>query len=129
MANNCYNKTLKNDRVFETGCLAINSKGQILADNRYYHEKNFERKAIRVREAPWFEDDPYNDEQIIKVDLKLCEQHGVKYLYFYMLAPEVDTKPQALIEQIEKTHYHMFNKDTGVNFHRVSSVANLHQNL
>jgi len=29
MANNCYTKTLGKERVFQTGCLAINGNGQI----------------------------------------------------------------------------------------------------
>jgi hypothetical protein len=129
MANNCTTKLLKADRVFDTGCLAINSKGHILSDSNYYTEKNSLEKAIRVREAPYFDSHSYNDEQVIKVDLEKAEKAGVKYLYFYMWGDDVESRPGALNEIVDKTHYHLFDQYTNMNFHRVSNVAKLHTAL
>jgi len=129
MANNCSNKTLKTDRVFKTGCLAIGANGKILADADYFDNKNCLNKALRVREAPWFEETMYNDELICKANLKKCEEAGVKSLYFYVYVEDVDKKLPQLLELIDKSHYHIFDKNIGVNFHRVSSVGKLHQGL
>ena len=41
----------------------------------------------------------------------------------------MDTTATKIIELMDKTHYHMFDKNTGVNYHRTSSVANLHNQL
>jgi hypothetical protein len=132
MANNCYNQTLKSDRVFDTGCLAINSKGDILADACYVaggRKNSFLDKSLRVREAPFFYNTGYNDEQIIKVDLARAEKAGVKYLYFYMFGPDIDANTPKMIDTLEKTHYHIFDNKTNVNFHRVSNAATLHAGL
>lgn len=129
MANNCFNQTMKTDRIFKTGCLAISGSGKILGDADYFTNKNCLDKALRVREAPWFKDALYNDELLCKVNLKKCEAANVKYLYFYVYCEDIDGKLPQMIDLLEKSHYHIFNKDTGVNFHRVSSVGKLHNTL
>jgi len=71
----------------------------------------------------------YNDEQIIKVDLEKAEKAGVKYLYFYMFGSDIDAKTAKMIDTLDKTHYHLFDNKTNVNFHRVSNAAKLHSGL
>merc|ERR1739848_103252 len=58
-----------------------------------------------------------------------CEEAGVKYLYFYMYVEDIDKKLPKVLEIIDRSHYHIFDKNTGVNFHRISSVGKLHQAL
>ena len=86
-------------------------------------------KIIRTRYAPFFDDQKFNDEQIIKIDLEKALQYNIKYFYFYLWGDDIDARIPQMQEMIDKTHYHVFDYKTNVNYHRTSSMVKINDAL
>ena len=122
-ANDQYRKLLKADRVFNAGCLSINTKGELLHNTEITGERNVQDKSVRCREAVFFEKNLRNDEVIFKINQAKANENGVKYFYFYLWADDIDNKTPKMLENIEKTGYHIYDYKTNVDFHKTKNMS------